>query len=130
MFGWNPELANEANHKTEIDMLVGNCIFEAKLTESDFTSKSIDKVLTYQDVEQIFDLSFLVKDSLVTNYQLIRNILVANKYNYNFFLILDERRIDLIREFVYILIAIKDKVLAQRIKFVTWQEISACLGKD
>lgn len=129
-FGWNPQFENEKNHKTEIDMLIGNNIFEAKLTEKDFTIKDLNVVLSYSNVEQVFDLESLILDAKVYNYQLIRNILTAFKYDFNFILIVDERRIDLIREFYKTKSAIKVNALAIRCDFITWQEIASCLGKD
>ena len=130
VFGWNPILENETNNKTEIDMLIGNNIFEAKLTESDFTSKEISIVNSYPHVNDILDLSLLTNDKRVSNYQLIRNVVVAYKYDFNFYLLVDERRLDLIREFYNVKLAIKDKRLSERLFFITWQEIVACVGKD
>ena len=128
-FGWNPSFANETKHKTEIDMLIENTIFEAKLTEANFTKKEFQIVSSYPKVKEIFDIGVLMENEKVTNYQLIRNILAAEKYDFNFYVLLDERRSDLIQSFYKVKSAIKVKSLSDRCKFVTWQEITSCLGK-
>ncbi|HLC14804.1 MAG TPA: hypothetical protein VJL89_01070, partial [Thermodesulfovibrionia bacterium] len=79
----------------------------------------------------IFDTSaFLIKNEEVTNYQLIRNIITAYKYDYNFTLLIDETRIDLIRSFCQILKAVKITSLKDRINFVTWQELIESCGAN
>lgn len=129
-FGWNPQFDNEANHKTEIDMKIGNSIFEAKLTEKDFTSKELQIVLGYSNVENIIDLKVLTNNNIVSNYQLIRNLLTAEKHGFKFNLLIDETRIDLIREFYKVKCAIKVNSLLDNFNFITWQEISNCVGVD
>lgn len=129
-FGWNPEFENEKNRKSEIDMRIGDSIFEAKLTESDFTQKELQVVLTYSDVESTIDLQSLTNDNIVSNYQLIRNLLAAKKHNYKFNVLIDETRTDLIREFYKVKCAIKIKSLADNFNFFTWQEIANCVGAD
>lgn len=129
-FGWNPEFSNETSHKTEIDMKIGNSIFEAKLTEKDFTSKELQVVLEYSNVENIIDLQVLTNKNVVSNYQLIRNLLTAEKYDYKFNLLIDESRIDLIREFYKVKSSIKASYLSDNFNFITWQEISNCVGID
>jgi hypothetical protein len=127
-FGWNPEFENEKNHKTEIDMKIGDSIFEAKLTEKDFTKKDLQIVLAYSNVENIIDLTVLTTDDIVSNYQLIRNLLTAEKYGFRFNLLIDESRSDLVREFYKVKSAIKDKSLSDKFNFLTWQEISNSVG--
>jgi hypothetical protein len=129
-FGWNPEFDNEINHKTEIDMKIGNAICEAKLTEKNFTSKRLQIVLGYSNVENIIDLKVLTKNNIVSNYQLIRNLLTAEKHGLKFNLLIDETRIDLIREFYKVKCAIKTSSLLDNFNFITWQEISNCVGLD
>lgn len=129
-FGWNPFFANETNTKTEIDMKIGNSIFEAKLTEKDFTQKVLKTVLTYSNIENIIDLQDLTNNDIVANYQLIRNLLTAEKYNYKFNLLIDESRTDLIREFYKVKSAIKIKSLLKDFNFLTWQEITNSVGLD
>jgi hypothetical protein len=127
-FGWNPIFENEKNHKTEIDMKIGASIFEAKLIEEDFTKKELEVVLAYQNIKNIIDLDALTNNNIVSNYQLIRNLLTADKHKCKFNLLLDETRIDLIREFYKVKSAIKNKTLSYNFNFITWQEISTCVG--
>ena len=129
-FGWNPKHENETRHKTEIDMKIGMSIFEAKLIESDFKSKTLDVVLRYNDVENLIDLKPLIKNGLVYNYQLIRNAVTAKIYNYKFYLIVDETRVDLILEFNKVKNLIIDKSLKENFSFITWQEIAKYVEID
>lgn len=132
IFGWKGiDFENETRYKTEIDMKIGNCIFEAKLTESDFTKKDLSIVLKYKHIHDVFDIDKLIVDKdKVKNYQLIRNVLAAHKCNCTFKVILDERRIGLIRELFETVAAVKDNDLRSRIGFVTWQEIGSSCGED
>jgi hypothetical protein len=128
-FGWNPVFKNETR-KTEIDMKIGDCIFEAKLTESNFTKKSKNIVLKYPNVEQVLDLTTLYKGEDVLYYQLIRNLLTADKNKYDFKLIVDESRSDLIRAFKKVKEVIKTEELKARFNYLTWQEITDTLEND
>ena len=71
-----------------------------------------------------------VIDNKVSNYQLIRNILAAYKYELSFNILIDSSRIDLIRELFNTVKAIKISKLACRVNFITWQEISNKITKD
>ncbi|MCY3763378.1 MAG: hypothetical protein OXH50_19200 [Gemmatimonadetes bacterium] len=63
---------------TELDMRVGNIVCEAKLTESDFTSKRATVVEAYRDLHDVFDASLLPRvEGKYQSYQLIRNVLAA-----------------------------------------------------
>lgn len=129
-FGWNPSFENEKpKNPTEIDMKIGNHIFEAKLTETDFTDKEKRVVLGYSDFEKLFNKEFYDGLEKIPEYQLIRNILVAYRYDYRFTLLVDERRIDLIKRLMYIIKYINNLDLKKRINFITWQEIVACTGE-
>lgn len=128
-FGWNPVFKNETR-KTEIDMKIGDSIFEAKLTESNFTKKSQHIALNYPNVEQIIDLTPLYKGEDILYYQLIRNLLTAYKYKCDFNLIVDESRSDLIRAFKKVKEAIKIEELKNHFNFLTWQEITGTLEND
>jgi len=132
-FGWNPHLSNEKPESpTEIDMKIGSHIFESKLTESDFTSKEACVVESYENFDTVFDRNALqrTKDNQYLNYQLIRNILTAYKYNFYFTLFVDETRTDLIKNLFATAIAVKDIDLRERINFVTWQELTVACGVD
>lgn len=132
IFGWeNVGFKNETSNKTEIDMKIGAHLFEAKLTEDDFTKQELSIVLKYEQINDIFDIDKLkTEKDEVKNYQLIRNILAAYKHNCSFRVLLDQRRIDLIRELMETIAAVKDDNLRSKIGFVTWQEIASVCGKD
>ncbi len=133
IFGWNPLFENEdTGQKTEIDLKIGNIIFEAKLTESSFTAKDIHTIRKYPGFYEVFDESNLTrgKNNLIKNYQLIRNVLTIYKYGYNFKLLIDEARIDLIHAFYNTINAIKLFELRKRIDFITWQELVKTCGKE
>ncbi len=131
IFGWNPELKGENfRSPTEIDMMIGNNIFEAKLTESDFTKKEISILRKYKSFDEIFETDLLINNGLVENYQLIRNIIAASENECNFTLLVDSRRTDLIKNFFQTIISIKDIELRKKCNFVTWQEIKEKSGKE
>jgi len=60
-FGYRPRvpLANGHIERTEVDLVLGNLLIEAKLTESDFQTQSARLVETYRDLEEVFDVSRL-----------------------------------------------------------------------
>jgi len=131
IFGYDPKFENEYNNRTEIDLKIGKVIFEAKLTEQDFTSKSIDIVNKYNNFTTVFDQDFLsIKRGTLDNYQLIRNVLAADKHDFRFILLLDQSRIDLMRSLFSITKAIKDVSLRNKIGYITWQELVDSCGKD
>ncbi|NLI65332.1 MAG: hypothetical protein GX380_01165 [Tissierellia bacterium] len=132
IFGWKGVgFENETSYITEVDMKIGDCIIEAKLTENSFTEKDLSIVLGYENIHEVFDIDMLTKENnKVRNYQLLRNVLAASKHNFSFKVLLDERRIDLIRELFDTLAAVKDSNLRSRIGFITWQEIASYCGKD
>lgn len=131
-FGWNPIFENEnPSHRTEIDLKIGNHIFESKLTERDFTSKSETVIHTYSDFFTVFDTELLNKsNNEYAHYQLIRNVLTAYKYDFYFSILIDSSRIDLIKELINVITAIKIPKLRKRINFYTWQEIVDSCGED
>lgn len=45
--------------RTEVDMKLGNLLVEAKLTESDFQMAPLERVKTYRDLEEVFDVTVL-----------------------------------------------------------------------
>jgi hypothetical protein len=56
-FGFMPRvlLLSEATERTEVDMKLGNMIFEAKLTEGDFQIQRTELVEGYRDLRDIFE---------------------------------------------------------------------------
>jgi len=122
-------LYNGAPDKTELDMRIGKIIFEAKLTESDFTSKNASFVESYRDFHDVFDAEFLPKfEGKYQSYQLIRNVLAAAEHNYELVLICDGRRPDLLRHWWTVYAAIRNSDLKVRCHFLFWQEVAeTCL---
>jgi hypothetical protein len=60
-FGWKARvpLANGRFDRTEVDMLWGELLVEAKLTESDFQSCQESVLEMYRDVDEVFDRAML-----------------------------------------------------------------------
>lgn len=131
VFGWNPIFENEKAHKTEIDLKIGNRIFESKLTEESFSSKERIHVVKYPHFNDIFSEELLLgTDGKINHYQLIRNIITAYKYDLSFTVLLEESRIDLIKEIFTLIKSVKIETVRDRINFVTWQELTECCGKE
>ncbi|MXW50082.1 MAG: hypothetical protein F4X81_18470 [Gammaproteobacteria bacterium] len=121
-------LCNGKPDTTELDMRVGNVILEAKLTESDFTSKRAAVVEAYRDFRDVFDANLLPRvEGKYQNYQLIRNVLAAVAHGYDFVLLCDGRRPDLLRHWWTVHAAIRQPDLRVRSHFLLWQEVAeAC----
>ena len=56
-FGFMPRvpLFSEVTERTEIDMKLGNVLFEAKLTEGDFQIRCAELVEQYRDLREVFE---------------------------------------------------------------------------
>jgi len=133
ILGWNPNCFENEHPKfpTEVDLKINDTIFEAKLTEKDFQSKDKKTVAKYPDFTSVFHTNLLPQtDNKYTTYQLIRNFLIAHFENFNFVLLVDSSRIDLIRGFYDTAKAIKCPELRKRIRFITWQELVGVCGED
>ena len=114
--------------RTELDMRFGNIVCEAKLTESDFTSRRAKVVEEYRDLHDVFDPSLLSPvEGKYENYQLIRNVLAAAAHGYHFVLLCDGRRPDLLHQWWTVHAAIRCPDLRARTRFLLWQEVAeAC----
>ncbi len=133
IFGHKPGVEKDGRKpdETEIDMKLDKIYIEAKLTESDFTSKDKIIVESYDKFEKVFEKQYLEQDSnKYFNYQLIRNILAASKDGVNFILLCDARRPDLVRDFYLTVRCIKDVSLRSRCTIIFWQEVCKCVGGD
>jgi hypothetical protein len=100
-FGFMPRipLLSEATERTEIDMKLGNKIFEAKLTEGDFQIQRGELVEGYRDLRDIFECRQLPRvGRKYVSYQLIRNVLAAHALDLDFCTLLDARRPDLLED--------------------------------
>lgn len=111
---------------TEIDMRLGSVLFEAKLTEHDFTTCPRPHVERYRDVEVHLDLESLPnRGAELSGYQLVRNVLAAAQYDAKFVVLLDQRRPDLMLEWWRVHSAIRSFELRSRCEFRTWQQVAA-----
>ncbi len=118
---------------TEVDVAFNEVFCECKLTESDFTQMRKSEVEKYDLFESVFHKELLTQTAVFyDNYQLIRNILAAAQYDFNFILICDSRRPDLTQRFIQTVTAIKDdfKVLRSKCRIVFWQDIAMVSGKQ
>ena len=78
-------------------MKLGDMLFEAKLTESDFQSCDAAVLRGYRDFEEVFDAKDLPREGKKqVSYQLIRNVLAAHASDCGFCVLLDARRPDLV----------------------------------
>jgi len=68
VFGWKARvpLRNGRLDRTEVDMQWGGLLVEAKLTESDFQTRSAAIVESYRDFDEVFDRDFLPRVKLRT----------------------------------------------------------------
>ncbi len=132
-FGWRARvpLKKGLADRTEVDMKLGNLLFEAKLTESDFQSADTAVLLGYRDFEEVFDARDLPREGeRLVSYQLIRNVLAAHASDCGFCVLLDARRPDLLESWYAILRCIRPVELRVRCKVLTWQELSAVLPEQ
>lgn len=129
-FGFMPRvpLLSEATERTEIDMRLGDTLFEAKLTEGDFQIQRAELVEQYRDFREIFECRQLQKaGKKYVSYQLIRNVLAAYALNLDFCTLIDARRPDLIEDWYGVVRCIRSATFRARCKVLTWQELSVCL---
>ena len=114
--------------RTEIDMRLGDCLIEAKLTESDF-QKATKKVMDgYRDFTAVFDGEQLpqTEDSYLS-YQLLRNVLAAHAFQCSFCVLLDARRPDLLEAWYSVMRCVRPVDLRTKLRVLTWQELSLVL---
>jgi restriction endonuclease-like protein len=129
-FGFMPRvpLLTESIERTEIDMKLGDMIFEAKLTEGDFQIQRAELVERYRDFREIFESRQLPRATKkYVSYQLIRNVLAAHALGFDFCTLLDARRPDLVEDWYRIVRCIRFSTLRARCKLLTWQELASCL---
>jgi hypothetical protein len=129
-FGFLPRvpLVREIVERTEVDMKLGNVLFEAKLTESDFQTQNPEIVERYRDLEEVFDCRKLPRrGTKYVSYQLLRNVLAAYALDLQFCVLLDARRPDLMAQWCRIIRCIRSGILQTRCKVLTWQELSRYL---
>jgi len=129
-FGFMPRvpLLSDATERTEIDMKLGNRLFEAKLTEGDFQIQRAELVEGYRDFKEIFECRQLPRaNRKYVSYQLIRNVLAAHALGMDFCTLLDARRPDLMEDWYSIVRCVRSAILRSRCKVLTWQDLALCL---
>jgi hypothetical protein len=132
-FGMKPELRLKSGRgdRTEIDLAFENIIIEAKLTETDFTQKSVSVVKNYTDVEKIFYFNHLPNNGEnIFHYQIIRNIIASVQLNKRHILICDDRRGDMIRGYYDVVKCIKDISIRKNCSIIFWQDIFGSVGRE
>ena len=117
--------------KTEIDLAIGNCFAEAKLTEEGFTEKLKSEVEKYEGFADVFHVSSLAQDANnYRNYQVIRNILAAVHHDKDHILFCDQRRPDLVRDYLSTVACVREVRVRERCRVIFWQEIAQNAGKS
>jgi len=129
-FGFMPRvpLVTGAVERTEVDMKLGDVLFEAKLTEGDFQIQDAGIVDQYRDLKEVFECRKLPRRGKhYVSYQLLRNVLAAHALNLSFCVLLDARRQDLLEQWFRVMRCIRSTALRTRCKVLTWQELAVCL---
>ena len=129
-FGFRPRvpLISEAVERTEIDMKLGNMLFEAKLTEADFQIQREELAKGYRDFNEVFECRQLPRATRkYVSYQLIRNVLAAHALGMDFCTLLDARRPDLTEDWYGVVRCVRSATIRARCKVLTWQELTHCL---
>jgi hypothetical protein len=127
-FGYPAEvrLSDGSTDATEVDMLLGDTLVEAKLTEQDFTSQSKIPVFGYGALADVFDIDLLPADEKhFLSYQLIRNVLAADQHQKRLIVVLDSRRPDLLEHWWQVHAAIAAGRLRSRCGVRFWQQLAA-----
>jgi hypothetical protein len=114
--------------RTEVDMLLGHLLVEAKLTEGGFRNARRKLIHRYAGVHDVFDTDELpaTKDGY-RNYQLIRGVLAAHHSGRSFLLLCDSRRPDLSESWYQVMRAVRGCELRSRLANLTWQELAGSL---
>jgi hypothetical protein len=107
-------------------MRIGSIFFEAKLTETDFTSRTKARVFRYAALTSVFDVDRIPATSTTfQSYQLIRNVLGSAQHGATFVLLIDRRRPDLLKLWNDLTPAITDPAVAARCNLRFWQDVAA-----
>jgi hypothetical protein len=114
--------------RTELDMRIGGMIFEAKLTETGFQTASMERLLRYEGITEVFDVEELPRSGRgVQGYQLIRGVLAARATGGRFVLMCDGRRADMRDMWFRVLRAVESFDLRSRMALLSWQEVAATM---
>ncbi len=124
----NLSMRRDEIDRTEIDMVLGPLLVEAKLTESGFTTGSRERALRYLALEEVFEFDELPWTCAgLAGYQLVRSVLAAAQHGGRFLLLCDGRRGDLQETWFRVLRAVRTAELRSRMVLLSWQELTAAL---
>jgi hypothetical protein len=116
--------------RTELDMVVGDLLVEAKLTEGGFGRASTDRLTRYERVEEVFEMEELPRvGGHFAGYQIVRGVLAAVQTGGRYLVLLDGRRTDLLEVCFRVLRAVRDAEARSRFRLLSWQELSATLPR-
>lgn len=94
-------------------------------------SKAAGEVEAYTDLDEHFHVDQLRRQDVVYgNYQIIRNLLASIQHERRHVLICDERRPDLVREYLETVVCLREVTVRKRCRVVFWQELARVCGKD
>ncbi|MBZ5498899.1 MAG: hypothetical protein LAP85_21080 [Acidobacteriia bacterium] len=127
-FGYPPRiiLSDESTDATEVDMVLGDTLVEAKLTERDFTSRPKAHLFRYDALRDVFDVEILpANEEHFHGYQLIRNVLAAAQHGKRLIVLMDSRRPDLLDQWWQVHAAISASSLRNRCGVRFWQQLAA-----
>jgi hypothetical protein len=133
VFGLKARVAKQGTDgdATEIDLAIGDCLVEAKLTEKDFTEKAAPEVLRYTHLQEHFHVDLLgQRNGHFQNYQVIRNLLAAIQHWRKHVLICDERRPDLVVRYMDTVSCLRDPAHRVNCRVVFWQDLARASGRD
>lgn len=116
--------------RTEVDMQLGGYLVEAKLTETGFQQARPALVGRYRDLGEVFDVDELPRtgdgaDACYAEYQLLRGVLAAHARGQGFLVLCDGRRPSMIESWFRVMRAVRRWELRDRLRLLTWQEMSA-----
>lgn len=116
--------------RTEVDMVLGDCVVEAKLTEGGFGTARPGLVERYRDLEAVFAVEELPRrGEAFVSYQLLRGVMAAFARGERFLLLCDGRRGDLVESWFRVACAVRSADVRSRLGLLTWQEIAAAVPR-
>ena len=118
-------LLTGAVERTEVDMKLGDVLFEAKLTEGNFQTQRAELLRQYRDLKRVFECRRLPRQAMhYSSYQLLRNVLAAYALQCSFCTLVDARRPDLTEAWYAVMKCVKPIALRTSLRISTWQELA------
>ncbi len=114
--------------RTEWDMVLGDLVVEAKLTEGGFGVATASRLQRYPGLDEIFALEELPQvNGRFAGYQLLRGMLAAVLGGGRYAVLLDARRADLVEICYSIMRSVRAADARSRFRLLTWQELGTTL---